>query len=164
MLKPGRSPNKIISFLQPQLSLVFSMSVKIGSIWESLLRSDNTALREFLQFKRVLNRWAEWKENISSIQDFPSIYCRFKDCVKTGDGIRAKKSSLGLARLTGSGREELTNKLTNLGRGELANLGRGEMTKLGRGEEWQTGNSGTAPRFWILKSLRPKTWQKLRPN
>ena len=163
MLKPGRSPNKIISFLQPQLSLVFSMLVKIGSIWahfESLLRSDNTALREFLQFKRVLNRWAEWKENISSIQDFPSIFCRFKDCVKTGDGIRAKKSSLGLARLTGSGREELTNKLTNLERGELANLGRGEMNNMGRGEmittgrgeEWQTGNSGMAPRFWILKA------------
>ena len=49
--------------------------------------------------------------------------------------------------MTGSGREELTNKLTNLERGELAKLGRGEMTKLGRGEEWQTGNSGMAPRF-----------------
>ena len=41
--------------------------------------------------------------------------------------------------MTGSGREELTNKLTN--------LERGEMIKTGRGEEWQTGNIGMVPRF-----------------
>ena len=109
--------------------------------FQSLLRSDNTALREFLQFKRVLNRCrAESKRSVN-------ISCRFKDCVKTGDGIRAKKSSQGLARLTGLGREELTNKLINLGRGEMTSLGRGEMTKTGRGGEWQTGDSGMAARF-----------------
>jgi len=38
------------------------------------IRSDGTILREFLEFKRILRR--------------------FKDCIKTGDGIRAKKSVL----------------------------------------------------------------------
>ena len=36
------------------------------------IRSDGALLREFLNFKRMLSR--------------------FKDCIKTGDGIRAKKS------------------------------------------------------------------------
>ena len=90
--------------------------------------------------KKFVKSWELLKTfRLVTVQDFFSICCRFKDCVKTGDGIRAKKSSLGLARLTGSGREELTNKLTN--------LERGEMTKTGRGEEWQTGNIGIVPRF-----------------
>ena len=86
-----------------------------------------------------------------------SISCRFKDCVKTGDGIRAKKSSLGLTSLTGSGREELNNKLmtsmgrgemTSMGRGELTSMGRGEMVNNGRGEEWPAGNNaGMVPSF-----------------
>ena len=70
-----------------------------------------------------------------------SISCRFKDCVKTGDGIRAKKSSLGLTSLTGSGREGLNNKL-------MTSMGRGEMVNNGRGEEWPAGNNaGMVPSF-----------------
>ena len=81
--------------------------------------------------------------------------------MKTGDGIRAKKSSL--AGLNNMGRERLTNRLANMGRGDMANmgrgdmanmgrgkaasLGRGEMTKMEMGEEWQNRNRGMIPRF-----------------
>ena len=57
--------------------------------------------------------------------------------MKTGDGIRAKKSSL--AGLNNMGRERLTNRLANMGRGDMANM---EM-----GEEWQNINRGMIPRF-----------------
>ena len=73
--------------------------------------------------------------------------------MKTGDGIRAKKSSL--AGLNNMGRERLTNRLAimgrgdmaNMGRGKVASLGRGEMTKMEMGEEWQNRNRGMIPRF-----------------
>ena len=65
--------------------------------------------------------------------------------MKTGDGIRAKKSSL--AGLNNMGRERLTNRLADMGRGDMANMGRGEMTKMEMGEEWQNRNRGTIPRF-----------------
>ena len=73
--------------------------------------------------------------------------------MKTGDGIRAKKSSL--AGLNNMGRERLTNRLGNMGRGDMAkmgrekaaSLGRGEMTKMEMGEEWQNRNRGIIPRF-----------------
>ena len=65
--------------------------------------------------------------------------------MKTGDGIRAKKSSL--AGLNSMGRERLTNRLADMGRGDMANMGRGEMTKMEMGEEWQNRNRGIIPRF-----------------
>ena len=73
--------------------------------------------------------------------------------MKTGDGIRAKKSSL--AGLNNMGRERLTNRLAIMGRGDMANmergkvasLGRGEMSKMEMGEEWQNRNRGMIPRF-----------------
>ena len=73
--------------------------------------------------------------------------------MKTGDGIRAKKSSL--AGLNNMGRERLTNRLANMGRGDIANMGRGDMANMGRGEmtkmemgeEWQNRNRGMIPRF-----------------
>ena len=96
-----------------------------------------------------IRTFEDLKKGEQCFGDLGSFFCRFKDCVKTGDGIRAKKSSLGLARLTGAGRDEMTNlgreELTNLGRGELTNkMGRGEMMSRGRQEEWQTG---MRPRF-----------------
>ena len=97
MLKPGRSPNKIISFLQPQLSLVFSMSVKIGSIWESLLRSDNTALREFLQFKRVLNRWEQSEKKTSPpFKTFPASFAGSRTVLKLEMGSVQRSPHWGL--------------------------------------------------------------------
>merc|ERR550517_80465 len=109
----GCGPNPLLALVTEMPTWLQHSLSSPGDMMRSI-RSDNTALREFLQFKRVLNR--------------------FKDCVKTGDGIRAKKSSLGLTRLTGSGREELTNKL-------MTSMGRGEMVNNGRGEEWPAGNN-----------------------
>ena len=71
--------------------------------------------------------------------------------MKTGDGIRAKKSSL--AGLNSMGRERLRlanmgrGDMANMGRGKVASLGRGEMTKMEMGEEWQNRNRGMIPRF-----------------
>merc|ERR1712107_653149 len=101
----GCGPNPLLALVTEMPTWLQHSLSSPGDMMRSI-RSDNTALREFLQFKRVLNR--------------------FKDCVKTGDGIRAKKSSLGFAR------------------GQMANMGRVEMVKPGRGEDWQTGNSGMA--------------------
>ena len=55
------------------------------------IRSDGAALREFLQFKRMLTR--------------------FKDCIKTGDGIRAKKSGRPLnPQIYDSGYKDMVRK------------------------------------------------------
>ena len=79
------------------------------------------------------------------------LVIRFKDCVKTGDGIRAKKSSLGLSRWAGLTNSlpnyqitwqiswqiigvDLTNKLTIFDREELTRLGGDELTKFRKGE------------------------------
>ena len=65
--------------------------------------------------------------------------------MKTGDGIRAKKSSL--AGLNSMGRERLTNRLASMGRGKMTNMGRGDMANMEMGEEWQNINRGMIPRF-----------------
>merc|ERR1712112_251448 len=76
----GCGPNPLLALVTEMPTWLQHSLSSPGDMMRSI-RSDNTALREFLQFKRVLNR--------------------FKDCVKTGDGIRAKKSSLGIPRERG---------------------------------------------------------------
>merc|ERR1712080_329481 len=70
----GCGPNPLLALvtdMPPWLQHSLSSPGNTVDMMRSI-RSDGSALREFLKFKRVLNR--------------------FKDCVKTGDGIRAKKS------------------------------------------------------------------------
>ena len=70
----GCGPNPLLALVSEMplwLQQSLSTSSSTGDMMRTI-RSDGTALREFLQFKRMLSR--------------------FKDCIKTGDGIRAKKS------------------------------------------------------------------------
>ena len=57
------------------------------------IRSDGAAYQEFLQLKRSLSRSSLLLKKLliyNLLEPFSLI--RFKDCIKTGDGIRAKKS------------------------------------------------------------------------
>jgi hypothetical protein len=70
----GCGPNPLLALVSEMpvwLQQSLSTASSTGDMMRTI-RSDGTALREFLQFKRMLSR--------------------FKDCIKTGDGIRAKKS------------------------------------------------------------------------
>ena len=70
----GCGPNPLLALVS-EMPLWLQQSLSTASSTGDMLRtirSDGTALREFLQFKRMLSR--------------------FKDCIKTGDGVRAKKS------------------------------------------------------------------------
>merc|ERR1711872_220663 len=105
----GCGPNPLLALVTEMPTWLQHSLSSPGDMMRSI-RSDNAALREFLQFKRVLNR--------------------FKDCVKTGDGIRAKKSSLGFSR------EELTrlggDELTKFRKGEFANIAGRQIINPGR--------------------------------
>merc|ERR1712180_29531 len=105
----GCGPNPLLALVTEMPTWLQHSLSSPGDMMRSI-RSDNAALREFLQFKRVLNR--------------------FKDCVKTGDGIRAKKSSLGLSR------EELTrlggDEMTKFRKGEFANIAGRQIVSPGR--------------------------------
>ena len=70
----GCGPNPLLALVS-DMPFWLQQSLSTGSSTGDMMRtirSDGTALREFLQFKRILSR--------------------FKDCIKTGDGVRAKKS------------------------------------------------------------------------
>ena len=70
----GCGPNPLLALVS-EMPLWLQQSLSTASSTGDMMRtirSDGAALREFLQFKRMLSR--------------------FKDCIKTGDGIRAKKS------------------------------------------------------------------------
>ena len=70
----GCGPNPLLALVS-EMPLWLQQSLSTASSTGDMMRtirSDGTALREFLQFKRMLTR--------------------FKDCIKTGDGVRAKKS------------------------------------------------------------------------
>ena len=71
----GCGPNPLLA-LVTEMPLWLQESLTASSTGEMMrsIRSDGTALREFLHFKRMLRR--------------------FKDCIKTGDGVRAKKAEL----------------------------------------------------------------------
>merc|ERR1711963_126096 len=105
----GCGPNPLLALVTEMPTWLQHSLSSPGDMMRSI-RSDNAALREFLQFKRVLNR--------------------FKDCVKTGDGIRAKKSSLGLSReaLTRLGGDEMTK----FRKGEFSNIAGRQIINSGR--------------------------------
>merc|ERR1719242_931557 len=70
----GCGPNPLVSLLSEMPAwLQRTMALTDNREMVRTIRSDGTTLREFMEFKQILRR--------------------FKDCVKTGDGIRAKKSS-----------------------------------------------------------------------
>merc|ERR1712117_627147 len=69
----GCGPNPLVKlFSDMPIWLQRTMALTSSQDMSRTIRSDGTILREFMEFKRILRR--------------------FKDCVKTGDGIRAKKS------------------------------------------------------------------------
>lgn len=71
----GCGPHPLVSLLSEMPTwLQRTMALTSQQDMTRTIRSDGTILREFLEFKRILRR--------------------FKDCIKTGDGIRAKKSVL----------------------------------------------------------------------
>jgi hypothetical protein len=90
----GCGPNPLLALVSDMpfwLQQSLSTASSTGDMMRTI-RSDGTALREFLQFKRILSR--------------------FKDCIKTGDGIRAKKS--GSVPLNQQGHKNMMKELLSL--------------------------------------------------
>ena len=90
----GCGPNPLLALVSEMpvwLQQSLSTASSTGDMMRTI-RSDGTALREFLHFKRILSR--------------------FKDCIKTGDGVRAKKS--GSVPLNQQGHKNMIKEILSL--------------------------------------------------